>query len=200
VFGKPDSEYRWVIDPLDGTVNYTYSIPHFSVSIACQKRNTRPAADKSKFNATPGWTTIVGVIYDPMRNEMFCASEKTPARLNGKPIRVSSRTKLEDAVVSVGFFKTTEVIDRSLPHFQRLVHRARKVRIMGSAALDLAYVACGRYDAYLEYGIKLWDIAAGLLLLEKARGSCELRLDRQLHTYDIFAGGNIKRSTVLKSF
>jgi myo-inositol-1(or 4)-monophosphatase len=198
VSGAPDSDYRWIIDPIDGTVNYTYRIPHFCVSIACQKKTRADKSRKSKRALAAGWTTIAGVIYDPMRDEMFTASETTPARLNGKPIRASSRTALSEAIIAIGFFKTPELIERSLPHFQRLIHRARKIRIMGAAAIDLAYVACGRYDVYLEYGVKLWDVAAGLHILEKAGGVWEAKATGTPHTYDVFASGKVDRREVVR--
>ncbi len=158
VAGDAGSEYQWVVDPLDGTVNYFYGIPHFCVSIALRHREE----------------TQAGVIYDPMREEMFTASrESRDALLNGKTIKVSERASLPEAMVSVGLAKMAESIDSGLPKLQDLVHRVRKTRMMGSAALDLAYVACGRLDAYIESGVSLWDIAAGVLLVENAGGRIE---------------------------
>src|SRR5437773_1602888 len=122
VKGVSGSDHRWIIDPLDGTANFSYSIPHFCVSIACQRKDHDDKPARSKCLITPGWTTVLGVIYDPIRDELFAASLESSARLNGRPIRVSPRTALRDAVVSVGFFKTAELINKSLPQFQRLVH------------------------------------------------------------------------------
>jgi myo-inositol-1(or 4)-monophosphatase len=194
IHGKFDGDHRWIVDPLDGTVNYAYSIPQFCVSIACQKKSASRSANNQ---LTPGWRTIAGVIYDPIRDELFAASSGGAATLNGKRIHVSQRRELSDAIVSVGFFKTDKLIDQSMPHFQRLVHRARKVRIMGAAALDLAYVASGRYDVYLEYGVKLWDIAAGLLILECAGGLCELKPTNAPNTYNVFTSGKVNRAAVM---
>ncbi len=194
VRGKFDGDYRWIVDPLDGTVNYAYAIPQFCVSIACQKKS---ASRSPHDRLTPGWQTVAGVIYDPIRDEMSAASRDGAATLNGKRIHVSQRRALEDAIVSVGFFKTDALIDQSMPHFKRLVHRARKVRIMGAAALDLAYVANGRYDVYLEYGVKLWDIAAGLLILERAGGVCELKPAYAPHAYNVFTSGRVNRAAVM---
>jgi myo-inositol-1(or 4)-monophosphatase len=192
--GKFGGDFRWIVDPLDGTVNYAYCIPQFCVSIACQRKTeSRSPHDR----LTPGWQTLAGVIYDPIREELFAATLDGAATLNGKRIRVSQRRNLSEAVVSVAFFKTSALIDQSMPHFQRLVHRARKVRIMGAAALDLAYVACGRYDAYLEYGVKLWDIAAGLLILERAGGVCEVKPSLAPHSYNVFARGKVHRAAVM---
>ncbi len=159
IVGDQSSEHQWVVDPLDGTVNYFYRIPHFCVSIALRLKGE----------------IIVGVIYDPMRDEMWSAQKGEKPRLNGQHFRVSRRTELSEAVVSVGLAKTDDTIDSNLPLLQTLIHRVRKCRVLGSAALDLAYVACGRFDAYIERGISLWDVAAGWILVETAGGSVDLR-------------------------
>ncbi|MEO7166562.1 MAG: inositol monophosphatase family protein [Spartobacteria bacterium] len=159
IVGDQTSEYQWVVDPLDGTVNYFYGLPHFCVSIALRRRGE----------------VIVGVIFDPVRRELWSGKKGQPPTLNGKPFRVSPRTKLAEAVVSIGLSKTGATIDAGLPLLQGMVHRVRKCRMLGSAALDMAYVACGRLDAYIEQGISLWDIAAGLLLVEAAGGKVEMK-------------------------
>ena len=154
ISGDMTAEYRWVVDPIDGTVNYFYGMPHAAVSIAlehCQK-------------------SVVGVIYDPFTDEIWTTSKGGPTRLNGKVVRVSNRSRLEDAVIAIGFSKSKESLDKSIPHLNRLARRAKKIRIMGSAALELAYVASGRLDAYIERRINLWDVAAGSLLVENAGG------------------------------
>lgn len=175
--GVQDSEYQWVIDPIDGTVNFFYGIPHFAISIALRQ-------DKK---------VIAGVIYDPMRDEMWSVAKDAPATLNGHPIRVSDRTSLGEAMVSVGFSKTIDSIERGLPLFDRMVRSAKKCRMMGSASLDIAYVACGRLDAYVESRISLWDIAAGLLLVEAAGGKIDLRpVPNEPEKYSIVAtSGNV---------
>jgi myo-inositol-1(or 4)-monophosphatase len=117
---------------------------------------------------------LAGVIYDPMREELFTASSGGDAQLNGSPIHVSARTELGDAILSVGLAKVAETINTNLPVLEDMIHRVRKCRMMGSAALDLAYVACGRLDAYVEAGISLWDVAAGILLVKNAGGQVEL--------------------------
>ena len=152
--GNQESEFQWVVDPLDGTVNYFHGIPHFCVSIALRQTEE----------------ILVGVIYDPMREELFTAERGGPALLNGRPMRVSARAQLAEAMVSVGLAKVAQTIDLGLPVMQDLIHRVRKCRMMGSAALDLAYVACGRLDAYIEAGVRLWDVAAGVLMVENAGG------------------------------
>ena len=159
IVGDQDSDYQWVVDPLDGTVNFFYGIPHFCVSIALRFKGE----------------IIVGVIYDPIRDELWTAQKGGAAMLNGKPLRVSERADLSEAVVSVGLSKTGVTIAAGLPLLQDMVHRARKCRLLGSAALDMAYVACGRFDAYVEQGISLWDIAAGWILVEMAGGTVEMK-------------------------
>jgi len=158
------SEIRWVIDPLDGTVNFFYNIPVFCVSIAAQERQR----DGS-------WRNVVGVIYDSMRDELFSTAAGEPARMNGRVARVSRRSRLADSVCAVAFFKNPYTIRHGRAAFNTLLPRVRKMRLLGAAALDMAYVACGRFDAYIEFGVKLWDIAAGLLLVENAGGRTLLR-------------------------
>lgn len=157
--GDMESALRWVVDPIDGTVNFTYGIPHACVSIALQGRTE-----------TGGYETLVGVVYDPFCDEMWTAIRGQRAKLNGKPIHVSDKKQLREAIVAIGFSKTPKSLRSALPYFNRLVKRARKTRIMGSAALALTYVASGRFDAYVERGISLWDIAAGGMIIECAGG------------------------------
>jgi myo-inositol-1(or 4)-monophosphatase len=154
VSGDVNAEYRWVVDPIDGTVNYFFGMPHAAVSIALQQRAE----------------SVVGVIYDPFTDELWTTVRGEPARLNGKIIRVSDRAKIEESVIAMGFSKNRENLEKSLPHLIRLSRRAKKIRILGSAALELAYVASGRLDAYIERTINLWDVAAGALLVENAGG------------------------------
>ncbi len=157
--GDPESEFQWVIDPIDGTVNYFYGIPHFAISIALRRAKK----------------IIVGVIYDPMRDELWTVEDGGTPTLNGMPISASSRTSLAEATVSVGVAKSLDSINRGLPLFERMVRSAKKCRMMGSATLDMAYVATGRLDAYIEGTISLWDVAAGILLLERAGGKVSLQ-------------------------
>jgi myo-inositol-1(or 4)-monophosphatase len=177
--GDVNAEYRWVIDPIDGTVNYFFGMPHAAVSIALQAKGDKwqVASDKKKSRRTrnlvtchSSHVTLVGVIYDPFTDEIWTTTQGQPTRLNGKIVRVSDRTKLEDAVIALGFSKSQDNLEKSLPHFNRLARRVKKIRIMGSAALELAYVASGRLDAYIERTINLWDVAAGSLLVENAGG------------------------------
>jgi myo-inositol-1(or 4)-monophosphatase len=158
IVGDQTSDHQWVVDPLDGTVNFFYGIPHFCVSIALRFRGE----------------VIVGVIYDPVRDELWSGEKGQTPLLNGKPFQVSPRAVLGEAIVSIGLAKTSATIEAGLPLLEKMVHRVRKCRMLGSAALDMAYVACGRLDAYIEQGISLWDIAAGCLLVEAAGGRVEL--------------------------
>jgi myo-inositol-1(or 4)-monophosphatase len=175
--GDQSSDYQWIIDPIDGTVNFFYSIPHFAVSIALRR----------------GGKIIVGVIYDPMRDEMWSVHEGQPALLNGQPISVSQRTALAECTVSVGVSKSLNSINRGMPLFEKMVRNAKKCRMMGSASLDIAYVSCGRLDAYIENMISLWDVAAGILLVESAGGRVELAAhDSFPEKYSIVAtSGNV---------
>ena len=158
IAGNQASEWQWIVDPIDGTVNYFYSIPHFCISIALRR----------------GDTMQVGVIYDPMRDEMWAVERGGKPTLNGAPMAVSERTQLSDAVLSVGFSKTKTTIAAGIPLLEKYVMKARKCRLMGSAALDLAYVACGRLDAYIEQSVSLWDVAAGMILVETAGGKFQM--------------------------
>lgn len=173
VVGDPDSAQRWVVDPIDGTVNFTYGIPHACVSIALQVHGSRlqgrgPRTEVHR--AASDHQTIVGVVYDPFCDELWTAIRGQPAKLNGQPIHVSAKRQLREAIVSIGFAKEKYTLDKMLPAFNEMVHRVRKIRIMGSAALSLTYVATGRMDAYVEYGLRWWDIAAGGLIVESAGG------------------------------
>lgn len=160
--GDTNAEYRWVVDPIDGTVNYFLGMPHAAVSIALQFQSP-------KFK-TQSHQTVLGVIYSPFTDELWTAVRGGQTKLNGEIVRVSHRWKLKEAVISMGFSKSRENLEKSLPHLNRLARRVRKIRIMGSAALELAYVASGRLDAYIERTINLWDIAAGALMVECAGG------------------------------
>lgn len=158
IAGNQQSAFQWIVDPIDGTVNFFYGIPHFCISIAVRENEDM----------------LAGVIYDPMRDELWQVERGGTALLNGKPCKVSGRSRLSDCILSVGFAKAKSTIDTGLPLFEKMVYKARKCRLMGSAALDLAYVASGRLDAYIESAVSLWDIAAGKLLVEAAGGKVEI--------------------------
>lgn len=158
IAGNQESDYQWIVDPIDGTVNFFYGIPHYCVSIALRHKDE----------------LIVGVIYDPSMDELWEVEKGSPALLNGKPISASPRTKLEECALFIGCGKDEEALSTGLDRFRRASLKARKMRMMGSAALGMAYIATGRLDAYVESRISLWDIAAGQLLLEAAGGKTEL--------------------------
>ncbi len=146
--------WKWIIDPLDGTTNYAHGYPCFCVTIALEHEDE----------------IVVGVTYDPTRNELFAAEKGSGASLNNKPIRVSSETNLSDSLIVTGFpydFKQNEDFARHLTAF---FMNSRGVRRDGSAAIDMAYVACGRFDGFWEEGLHPWDVAAGKLLIEEAGG------------------------------
>jgi myo-inositol-1(or 4)-monophosphatase len=175
---KGKSRYTWVIDPLDGTSNYLRSLPHFCVSIALLE-NQEP---------------IHGVVFDPLRNELFTASKGGGALLNDKKIRVAERKDLDGALLATGFPpRERKRAPAQLETIRQLLETAEDVRRAGSAALDLAYVACGRLDAYFEAGVQPWDTAAGLLLVREAGGRvCDFRGGgEQLRKGQIIAG-NLK--------
>ncbi|HEY3931827.1 MAG TPA: inositol monophosphatase family protein [Verrucomicrobiae bacterium] len=161
--GDANSEYRWVVDPIDGTVNYFYGMPHAAISIALQRREGKI------------YETVLGVIYDPFTDEIWTATLGGKTKLNGRAVRCSKRSRVSDSLVAMGFSKSKENLEKSLPHLNRLARRAKKIRIMGSAALELAYVACGRLDVYVERTINLWDIAAGALMVECSGGKMFLK-------------------------
>jgi myo-inositol-1(or 4)-monophosphatase len=161
--GDANAECRWVVDPIDGTVNYFFGMPHAAVSIALQRRNGK------------NYQTILGVIYDPFADELWTATRGGKTKLNGRVVRVSKRGNAGEAVVAMGFSKSKENLEKSLPHLIRLARRTLKIRLMGSAALELAYVASGRLDLYVERTINLWDIAAGALMVECSGGECWTR-------------------------
>ena len=156
--GDINAPYRWVVDPIDGTVNYFFGMPHAAVSIALQA--TAPGSRIAE----------VGVIYDPFTDELWTVLRNDKTKLNGRTVNVSKRGKVGDAVVAMGFSKSRENMEKSIPHMNRIARRAKKIRIMGSAALELAYVASGRLDAYIERTINIWDIAAGGLMVEQSGG------------------------------
>jgi myo-inositol-1(or 4)-monophosphatase len=153
--GGGQAEFRWIIDPLDGTTNFIHAFPQYCVSIAVEQRGALAHA----------------VVYDPVRNELFTASKGRGAFLNDRRIRVSKCVRLQDALVGTGFpFKEVTRLDLYLRQLRRFMETASGVRRAGAAALDLAYVACGRLDAFWELGLSPWDMAAGALLIQEAGG------------------------------
>jgi myo-inositol-1(or 4)-monophosphatase len=149
------SPYRWIIDPLDGTTNYAHGYPCFATSIAVQRRGE----------------VILGVVYDPMLDELFVARRGEGATLNGEPLAVSTTGDLSNALLATGFpYDLRETPDNNVDHFTRMIMEARAVRRDGAAALDLCYVAAGRFDGFWELKLYPWDMAAGNLMIEEAGG------------------------------
>ena len=189
ILGTPEAPTRWVVDPIDGTVNFTYGLPHACVSIALQQKTP------GKNVGDGGFESVVGVVYDPFTDEMWTATKGGPARLNGTPIHVSERARLNEAIVAIGFAKERATLGRMLPILNDLIPRIRKVRIMGAAALSLVYVATGRMDAYVEFGLRLWDIAAGGLIVECAGGEFWREPVKGDYRYQILASnGRVHRA------
>lgn len=178
--GPADAPARWVVDPIDGTVNFAHDVPHACVCVALQIRSDecRVTSDRNDpgkckpFHVTrhASHVTLLGVIYDPFCDELWTAIRGQPARMNGRVIHVSRRAKLAEAMVCVGLSKSQMTLKKTLPYFGWVARRTRKIRLMGAAGLGLAYVACGRFDAYAECRVRLWDIAAGALIVECAGG------------------------------
>ena len=153
--GGNDEDYQWIIDPLDGTTNFIHGLPQYAISIALAK----------------GGIVEQAVVFDPNRNELFTASKGGGAFLNERRIRVSKRLKLQDALIGTGFpYREMDKLDLYLDIFRELIHKTAGQRRPGAASLDLAYVACGRYDAFWEFGLAPWDMAAGALLVSEAGG------------------------------
>ena len=153
--GDADRDYVWVVDPLDGTTNFVHGFPHFAVSIALLYRGT----------------VDVGVVYDPMRDELFTAKRGGGATLDGRRLRMTQRRGLEEAIIGTGFpFKYPEHLTPYMGMFEDVLRRAGDIRRTGSAALDLAWVASNRMDGFWEIGLNPWDIAAGTLFIREAGG------------------------------
>lgn len=191
--GDSDAQFRWVVDPIDGTVNFAHGIPHACVSIALQERVEGKGRGHAPAHGTrsPEHETLLGVVYDPFQDELWTGIRGEPARLNGRVIHVSKSRKLEECIVSIGFAKNRSNLEKALPYFIWLARRVRKIRMLGSAALALTYVATGRLDAYIERGISLWDIAAGGLIIECAGGRFWYEATPGYHKYRMIASNGL---------
>ena len=161
---RMEGEYRWYVDPLDGTTNFAHGFPHFCVSMGLEQR---PAHLKPEEDGT----LVAGIVYDPMRDELFTAERGKGAHLNGRPIHVSAIPELAEALLATGFPSRKRHDSPNVHFYQEFTLRSHGVRRAGSAALDLAYVAAGRLDAFWEFNLNPWDTAAGILLVEEAGGS-----------------------------
>jgi myo-inositol-1(or 4)-monophosphatase len=158
-----EGEYRWYVDPLDGTTNFAHGLPHFSVSLGLERRGAGLSEGEDG-------TLEAGVVYDPMRDELFTAERGKGAMLNGRPIHVSSIANLAEGLVATGFPSRKRHASPNIHFYHEFTLRSHGVRRYGSAALDLAYVACGRYEAFWEFHLNPWDTAAGFLMVMEAGG------------------------------
>ena len=186
--GDIETDLRWIVDPIDGTVNYTYGIPHACVSIALQQRLAKRSVGGDDFE------TVLGVVFDPFTIELWTAVKGQAAKLNGKKISVNDGP-LKEAMLAIGFAKDKPTMDYMMPYFMKLAPKIRKPRMMGSAALAMAYVASGRFHGYIESKIRLWDVAAGGLVLECAGGEFwRMPRKKREHTYAVIASnGKIRK-------
>jgi myo-inositol-1(or 4)-monophosphatase len=150
------SDYCWYVDPLDGTTNFAHGFPMFNVTLALEHAGE----------------LVAGVIFDPLRDEMFASERGSGAHLNGRRISVSKVSRLRDSLVATGFPSRKRHLDINVHFYYQLAMTTHGVRRAGAAALDLAYVACGRLDGFWEFGLNPWDMAAGILLIREAGGTC----------------------------
>lgn len=153
---KGSSEFRWYVDPLDGTTNFAHGFPAYNVTLALERDGE----------------LIAGVIFDPTRDEMFSAERGSGAFLNGAPIGVSKTSKIETSLMATGFPSRKRHLNTNIHFYYQMAMSSHGVRRAGSAALDLAYVACGRLDGFWEFSLNPWDMAAGVLLIREAGGVC----------------------------
>ena len=180
------SEYRWYVDPLDGTTNFAHAYPVYNVTLALEKAGE----------------LIAGVIFDPTRNEMFTCERGSGAFLNGRRIHVSAVGELDDSLFSTGFPSRRRHLSVNIHFYHQLAMATHGVRRGGAAALDLAYVACGRLDGFWEFGLSPWDMAAGQLLVEEAGGVCRDMngLPHSLRSPHILADNGLIHEEVLTLF
>ncbi len=178
-----ESVWKWIIDPLDGTTNYAHGYPCFCVTLALEHKGE----------------IVVGATFDPTRDEMFSAEKGSGATLNGRKIRVSETGNLSDALLVTGFPYNARTRGDFAEHFIEFTHKSRGVRRDGSAAIDMAYVACGRFDGFWEEGLNPWDVAAGVLLIEEAGGKVSYYDDSKFSIYKppICASNNLIHAQML---
>jgi myo-inositol-1(or 4)-monophosphatase len=167
---RMEGEFRWYVDPLDGTTNFAHGFPQFCVSLGLEQRRQGLEQRKPGLTLDEDGTIVAGVIYDPMRDELFTAERGKGATLNGKSIGVSKIEVLAESLVATGFPSHKRHDNPNIHFYQEFTLRSHGVRRAGSAALDLAYVACGRLEAFWEFNLNPWDTAAGALLVEEAGG------------------------------
>ena len=182
-----DAEYRWFVDPLDGTTNFAHGYPVFCVSIALARQDDQ---------------LEVGVLYDPTRHELFSAEHGCAATLNGEPMHVSKTTRLAESILGTGFPSHKRHKNPNIHFYQQLTLRSHGVRRAGSAALDLANVAAGRYDGFWEFNLNPWDTAAGVLIVQEAGGTVT-RFDGapfRLDSREVLASNSLIHEELLQNF
>jgi myo-inositol-1(or 4)-monophosphatase len=187
------SDYRWYVDPLDGTTNFAHGYPVFCVSLALECRNLEHSSSAVR---------IAAVVYDPTRDELFSAEQGRGAHLNGKPIRVSNTTQLKECLVATGFPSHKRHKNPNIYFYHQITLRTHGVRRAGSAALDLCTVACGRFDGFWEFNLNPWDTAAGVLIVEEAGGKVS-RFDGspfQLDSRETVASNGLVHDALLQEF
>jgi len=181
------AEYRWFVDPLDGTTNFAHGYPVFCISIALTRQDDQ---------------LEVGVLYDPTRDELFSAERGAGATLNGKPMHVSKITRLAESILGTGFPSHKRHKNPNIHFYQQLTLRSHGVRRAGSAALDLANVAAGRYDGFWEFNLNPWDTAAGVLIVQEAGGTVT-RFDGapfRLDSREVLASNSLIHEVLLENF
>lgn len=190
-----DAEYRWYVDPLDGTTNFAHGFPHFCISMGLEHRPAGLAPEKDG-------PIVAGVIFDPLREELFVGERGRGAQLNGRPIQVSPATHLGESLVATGFPSRKRHENPNVHFYHEITMRTHGVRRAGSAALDLAYVACGRMEAFWEFNLNPWDTAAGILLVEEAGGTVTDFSGnyRKLDSHEILASNQSIHGELLKIF
>jgi myo-inositol-1(or 4)-monophosphatase len=190
-----DAEHRWYVDPLDGTTNFAHGFPVFCVSMGLEHRPVGTAADADG-------DLVAGVIYDPLRDELFTAEKGQGAWLNGRKLRVSRTDTLSEALLATGFPSRKRHVSPNIHFYHEFTLRSHGVRRAGSAALDLAYTACGRIDGFWEFHLNPWDTAAGALLVMEAGGTMS-RFDGtpfQLNSNEILATNGLLREELMSMF
>ena len=188
-------EFRWYVDPLDGTTNFAHGFPQFCVSLGLEQRPTGLAPEKDG-------SMRAAVIYDPLRDELFAAERGRGAQLNGRSLRVSRTPELCEALIGTGFPSHKRHDNPNVHFYQEFTLRSHGVRRAGSAALDLAYVAAGRLDAFWEFNLNPWDTAAGILLVEEAGGRVSGFSGQpfQLNSREVLASNGLLHAELMGSF
>jgi myo-inositol-1(or 4)-monophosphatase len=194
------SDYRWYVDPLDGTTNFAHGYPVFCVSLGLEQRALEQRAADSGANA--GGTRVAGVVYDPTRDELFSAELGKGAHLNGKPIHVSKAATLKECLLATGFPSHKRHKNPNIHFYHQITLRTHGVRRAGSAALDLCNVASGRFDGFWEFNLNPWDTAAGVLIVEEAGGKVS-RYDGspfEIDSRETLASNGLVHEALLREF